>query len=215
MAISKKIRQQIFVLHKQGFPDNRVAEILGIGKTTARAYRKAAALAPNGHKMQQEETKLKVMNGRGRCEWCKKWKIVSDFITVAKVCKRCLYDRTKKHLHTNLKRYFSKKVAFSRCWAKDHELPFNLKADHLLDLYKTQKGRCFYTDRRIIPGIEHQNKRHTISLDRIIPHKGYVKGNVVLCSGQANLIKNDQTLADLKLWMPDWYDRIQKFQGRL
>ena len=40
-------------------------------------------------------------------------------------------------------------------------------------------------------------------------------GNVVLCSGQANLIKNDQTLAELKLWMPDWYDRIQKFQGRL
>lgn len=36
------------------------------------------------------------------------------------------------------------------------------------------------------------------SLDRIIPEKGYVKGNIVVVSQKANTIKNDATVAELR-----------------
>lgn len=36
------------------------------------------------------------------------------------------------------------------------------------------------------------------SLDRVIPSRGYVKGNIVVVSMRANRIKNDATIAELK-----------------
>jgi hypothetical protein len=40
---------------------------------------------------------------------------------------------------------------------------------------------------------------HTPSLDRVIPEKGYVKGNVRIISWRANRLKNDATIEELKL----------------
>lgn len=42
------------------------------------------------------------------------------------------------------------------------------------------------------------DKNAAPSLDRIIPEKGYVKGNVVVVSMKANRIKNDATIEELK-----------------
>jgi hypothetical protein len=36
------------------------------------------------------------------------------------------------------------------------------------------------------------------SLDKIIPEKGYIKGNVWVISNRANTLKNDATLQELK-----------------
>jgi hypothetical protein len=36
------------------------------------------------------------------------------------------------------------------------------------------------------------------SVDRLIPEKGYVRGNVIVCSQRANRIKNDATLEELR-----------------
>ncbi len=42
------------------------------------------------------------------------------------------------------------------------------------------------------------NRDHSPSLDRIIPQKGYVKGNVQVISLRANRIKSDATLEELE-----------------
>jgi hypothetical protein len=39
---------------------------------------------------------------------------------------------------------------------------------------------------------------HSPTLDRIIPGKGYVPGNVVVVSWRANRIKSDATIEELK-----------------
>jgi len=38
---------------------------------------------------------------------------------------------------------------------------------------------------------------HSPSIDRIIPHKGYVEGNVIIVSDLANRIKSDATLEEI------------------
>ena len=35
------------------------------------------------------------------------------------------------------------------------------------------------------------------SIDRLIPHKGYVKGNILICSFRANMIKTNATIDEL------------------
>lgn len=50
------------------------------------------------------------------------------------------------------------------------------------------------------------------SLDRIIPRKGYVKGNVIVISYKANRIKNDATVEELKQ-VASFYSRLLKHKG--
>lgn len=40
------------------------------------------------------------------------------------------------------------------------------------------------------------NKDNSYSLDRIEPNKGYVKGNVIVCSHRANVLKNNGSLEE-------------------
>jgi hypothetical protein len=44
----------------------------------------------------------------------------------------------------------------------------------------------------------HENMEHWPSIDRIIPERGYVKGNVRVISARANTIKRDATLSELE-----------------
>lgn len=49
------------------------------------------------------------------------------------------------------------------------------------------------------------------SLDRIIPARGYVKGNVVVVSYRVNRIKNDSTVTELQT-IADFYTELTKAQ---
>ncbi len=56
------------------------------------------------------------------------------------------------------------------------------------------------------------------SLDRIIPSKGYVKGNVAVISLRANQIKNDATIEDLQKvinWLKKTIDANQVYDNLL
>lgn len=48
------------------------------------------------------------------------------------------------------------------------------------------------------------------SLDRIIPGKGYVKGNVIVVSHKANTIKNNATVEELEMVLKFYKDLIMK-----
>jgi hypothetical protein len=48
------------------------------------------------------------------------------------------------------------------------------------------------------------------TLDRIIPEKGYVKGNVKVISGKANVMKNNATLKELKVFTENIFKYLQE-----
>ena len=68
----------------------------------------------------------------------------------------------------------------------------DLDADYLYELYKKQEGRCVYTGVKL--GLK---KGHpaTISIDKIVPAKGYVRGNVQWVCWAVNRAKGDLTEA--------------------
>lgn len=77
--------------------------------------------------------------------------------------------------------------------AKDG-IPFNLTTQYMADLWESQSGKCYYT--RIT--LKHNSRSLSgAQIDRIIPSKGYVAGNVVWSSKGFNNLKNDATLDEL------------------
>lgn len=94
-------------------------------------------------------------------------------------------------------------------------VPFNIDTLYMLELFDFQKGLCFYSDDPInlSPSRrgDDEGMKYSLSIDRIVPHLGYVKGNVVLCINRINTMKGNATLKELEKWHPKWYNRIMKF----
>lgn len=77
--------------------------------------------------------------------------------------------------------------------AKEKGLPFNLeKSDIIIPTH------CPYLGLELKNWVPRgQSRRQVISLDRIIPELGYVKGNIQVISHLANTMKNDASKEEL------------------
>lgn len=100
-----------------------------------------------------------------------------------------------------LKRYGKKQVIANyvdriKSRAKEKNLPCTFTREMFLKLWKQQKGRCAYTGRPMLLGINTKTKMFSdsASVDRINPKKGYVDGNVCLCAHWVNSAKGQHTL---------------------
>ena len=87
--------------------------------------------------------------------------------------------------------YFLLKSAEKR--AKQNGLPFTLTREDFLPLPET----CPVYGTPLVYGSAIRTNA-SATLDKIIPEKGYVKGNVKIVSWRANTLKNAATLNDLK-----------------
>ncbi|UFK09526.1 hypothetical protein [Xanthomonas phage DES1] len=80
-----------------------------------------------------------------------------------------------------------------KCRAKRRNFEYDLPTSYLVDLYNKQQGKCARTQVLLIgtdsPGKSTINK-HTASVDRIDPDKGYTKDNIELVSYICNVAKN-------------------------
>lgn len=87
-------------------------------------------------------------------------------------------------------------------------LPINITEEYVKELFDACNGIC------PILGIKmetHTGKvqDNSYTLDRVIPEKGYVKGNVAIISHRANSIKRDANLKELiqlVKWMKEYYE---------
>jgi hypothetical protein len=109
--------------------------------------------------------------------------------------------RKERSVETNKKRFDPnaisktteyKMLARAKSRAKKNNLAFNIELDDIVI-----PERCPLLGIKI-ESTEVRNSPNNPSLDKIIPKKGYIKGNVWVISNRANTLKNDATLQELK-----------------
>ena len=109
--------------------------------------------------------------------------------------------RRERSVETNKKRFDPnaisktteyKMLARARHRAKKNNLPFNIE---LADIVIPE--RCPLLGIKLESNTDKTSPNNP-SLDKIIPEKGYVKGNIWVVSLRANKLKNDATIQELK-----------------
>lgn len=80
--------------------------------------------------------------------------------------------------------------------AEDRDLPFDLDIEYLLSIYP-EDSKCPALGIEMVWGRPCVSP-DTPTLDRIVPDRGYVKGNVAFISHRANRIKSDASKEDLE-----------------
>ena len=80
------------------------------------------------------------------------------------------------------------KVQEARQNSKRSNRPFDIDANYIYELWKTQNNKCIYTNEDFV--IE-KNHNGNLSIDKIVPDLGYVKGNLQLVCWAVNRAKGD------------------------
>lgn len=110
------------------------------------------------------------------------------------------YQRTyqKNRVRTNFDYFLKRRLSKLKQRSKNKDIAFNLDFDYLKELWETQNGLCSLT------GVSMTNSDSrtttTISVDRINPKLGYVKGNIRFICDIVNKMKQELNDDELKLW---------------
>lgn len=81
--------------------------------------------------------------------------------------------------------------------ATDRNIQFDITIEDVLEVWKSQEGRCNKSGHKLSPG--DKGDTHTWSINRIDSKKGYVKGNIELTAKFVNILHNkfDEQPVDL------------------
>lgn len=82
-------------------------------------------------------------------------------------------------------------VGNTRGRARAKSLPYDLDTDFAKLLWRQQEGRCFWTGRALDFFVGEARHPMRPSFDRLVPERGYVKGNIVWSSNFANRARGD------------------------
>ena len=136
------------------------------------------------------------------CTKCKQTKALSEYGKHSKqhdglraVCKLCRKLEAQLSYKTKDKQLHLLNAIKNR--AKAQNIPFNLEYD---DLTPPKFCPVFNVEIGRIEPHSKASKRFSISVDRIIPEKGYVKDNIQIISQLANVMKHDATINELKMF---------------
>lgn len=145
-----------------------------------------------------------------KCYICQEIKSLNKFLKWSKCCENCRLKKSKnrnEQLANNSDINIIIKERFMRIRERVHKwnIPFDLTLEYLIELYETQKHKCFYTGRTLVLKT---NNIDSISIDRIDSSKGYTKNNVVLCGKTINNMKNDMNMEDFKKIIKDSYNNM-------
>ena len=113
--------------------------------------------------------------------------------------------RNRYNTQKSLRDVTPKKIlARAKARADEKLLPFNIdESDCAIPTHCPALGIRFSLTTN-----SHSDKTNSPSLDRIDPARGYVKGNVVVISHLANLIKTYATPAQVRA-VADWMDTVR------
>jgi len=93
--------------------------------------------------------------------------------------------------------------------AKRDALPFDLTSDYIKSIWP-KNNKCPVTKKEFLFGVK--NRPRVATLDKILPNKGYVIGNVVIVSHMVNAFKSDITDIEVFKDMYDFYKNLKKIK---
>lgn len=105
-------------------------------------------------------------------------------------------DWHRKYLSDTFRRHYT------RCQARSSRdnIPFNLTADFLKDLWEKQEGKCHWLG--IQMDFDSPNYHvYKATIDRLVPEKGYTQGNIVWASRFANIGRGNTPADEFKVFL--------------
>jgi len=119
-------------------------------------------------------------------------------------CRNCdSLDQKKRQLMEPWRRLH----VLSKRRAKENTLPFNLTSEYIKSIWP-KDNKCPITKKEFLFGIK--NRPRLATLDKILPNKGYVIGNVVVVSHMVNAFKSDITDIEVFKDIYDFYKSLRK-----
>jgi len=128
------------------------------------------------------------------------WKDVIGLLRLS-YCRDC-EDNFQKKRH--LDKPYHRLYLLAKRWAKKENLPFNITSAYIKEIWP-KDNLCPIFQEEFKWGIE--NKFLVPTLDKLIPKKGYVIGNVQIICHRANSLKSDISDPDIFLRI---YESIKK-----
>ena len=122
------------------------------------------------------------------------WKDINNKFRYS-YCRECEKKRFKEAYK---KDPIPQMLSNSKIRAKAKKLPHNITSDDIREVWP-KDNICPVLKKPFEMGFKSgKTKSMAPSLDKIIPSKGYTKGNIVVISDIVNRLKSDATLEDLK-----------------
>lgn len=119
------------------------------------------------------------------------------------LCEPCYRAKKRREYRARktadpFRNWITRSVAAISSRAKRKDLPFDLTRPFLTSQARNQGHNCWYCGQKLgyAGGL---NSPEQASVDRVIPSKGYVVGNVVLACALCNRRKADSSVEDLVL----------------
>ncbi len=145
------------------------------------------------------------------CVKCLEYKVIEDFDNRQKYyhragkegrCKECKEEQRQRRRLQNrgdqgLERLLTERFCGIKDRAKKHKLEINLTKQDLKDLWVIQNGLCAISSLPMTTKVFMGRIPTNISVDRIKPTYGYIKGNVQLVCMAVNQMKSDLTQEEL------------------
>lgn len=138
------------------------------------------------------------------CHTCKTYKPVSEFYTGSGIkcrenysleCKECESKRKKiawASKQKGNKEFFLKHLLYGcKTRALREKLPYNLDAEFIAQLYNEQNEKCALSNLKMSTTVQSGKNPYNVSIDRIVPELGYVKGNVRLVCSHVNMMRSN------------------------
>lgn len=208
--------KQIYILHSLGETNRCIAKKLGLHHNTIRDYLNKRGLISNGRKNQPIN---KINDTQAICSKCNEIKNINEFQIGRKdktyeyhfsYCNKCRKQQVYLNLNSSIEKFLNDKYNRLKTRAIKNNTPFDLKKEDFINIFLNQNGICFYTDEKMEIRVGKGYSRNSLSVDKIIPEKGYILNNVVFCTVKSNTTKNDLTLDEIKKYLPTFYFKIIK-----
>jgi len=202
-------------------PLKELASILNRHGTYLCIKAKKLGIQSSKSKLTMEQLFLKKSNQR-RCYKCKQiMPFINEFFYASKrCCRKCerkiaIINFYNLKNNPTLPKVMMSRLYASKSRARSKKIDFNLDISYLLVLWTKQEGKCFYSKLPMKIKIESRYENtEVLSIDRIDPDKGYIKGNIVLCCDAVNTMKNNMSLDKFKTFIKIINENFQEMANK-